>query len=216
MALITNYGELKTELATLLHRTDLTDLIPNFIQYAETVIGGDPEPNSMDALEGIRTKDQHKRVTTSISSQYLDIPTDMMTIKDIQINLSPVRSLDYLTPKVMTAKYPSSPAGTPEAYTIHGDEFQFSHIPSTSLELEISYVARYTAFSADSDTNWLLTNHPFAYLYAAMIAGSAHLDEPNTQKWAMLYKSIASGINVTERDGNYGANLSARPATATP
>jgi len=91
MALITNYGELKAELATLLHRSDLTSLIPNFIQYAETVVGGDPEPDSMDALEGIRTKNQHKRVTATLASQYLDVPTDMLAIKDIQINISPIQ-----------------------------------------------------------------------------------------------------------------------------
>jgi len=215
MALITNYGELKAELATLLHRSDLTSLIPNFIQYAETVVGGDPEPDSMDALEGIRTKNQHKRVTATLASQYLDVPTDMLAIKDIQINISPIQALDYLSPKVMTAKFPSSPAGTPRAYTIHGDEFQFSHVPDTSLTLEISYISRYAAFSDDSDTNWLLTNHPFAYLYAAMVAGSAHTQD-NPERWAALYKSIANGINITERNGVYGANLSARPVAATP
>ena len=212
---LTNYGELKTEIATLTHRTDLTTLIPYFIQYAETVIGGDPEPNSMEALMGIRTRDQHKRVTTSTTTQYIDTPTDLLNIKDIQINTSPVQSLTFLSPKQMTAKFPSNPAGTPSHYTLHGDEIQFSHIPTTDLELEISYVSRYTALSADSDTNWLLTNHPFVYLYAAMIAASAHTDEDPT-KWAMLYKSIASGISFTEKKGNYGANLASRPHTATP
>lgn len=212
---ISTYAELKTAIANRLHRTDLTDLIPEFINYAESVVGGDPDSISMDALPGIRTKNQHKRVTTSIASQYLDIPSDLLAIKDMQINNDPVQPLDFLSPKLMTAKYPSSPAGTPKAYTMHGDEFQFSHIPDTSLTLEISYLARYTAFSADGDTNWLLTNHPHAYLYAACIAGASHIDE-DPSKYAALYKSIADGINQTERNGVYGANLSSRPATATP
>jgi len=212
---LTNYGELKTEIANLIHRTDLTDYLPYFIQYAETVIGGDPEPNDMEVLPGIRTRNQHKRVTTSTATQYLDTPTDMLNIKDIQINISPIQSLTFLSPKQMTAKFPSTPAGTPSHYTLHGDEIQFSHIPDSSLELEISYVSRYTAFSADTDTNWLMTNHPFAYLYAAMVAASAHVDEDPT-RWAAMYKSIASGINFTEKKGSYGANLASRPHTATP
>jgi len=212
---LSNYGELKTEIANLIHRTDLTTYIPYFIQYAETVIGGDPEPNSMDALPGIRVRNQQKRVTTDTTTQYIDTPTDMLNIKDIQINISPIQTLTYLSPKQMTAKFPSSPAGTPTHYTLHGDEIQFSHVPDSSLELEISYIARDTAFSGDTDTNWLMTNHPFAYLYAAMIAASTHVDEDPT-KWAMLYKSIASGINHTEKSGNYGALLASRPHTATP
>jgi len=212
---ISTYAELKTSLANHIHRTDLTDLIPDFVSYAESVIGGDPEPIDMDVLPGIRTKNQHKRVTSTLASQYLDIPTDLLAIKDIQINISPIRGLEYLSPKVMTQKYPSSPAGTPEAYTIHGDEFQFSHVPDTSLTLEISYISRYAAFISDTDTNWLLTNHPFAYVYAAMVAASTYVDEDPT-KWAALYKSIAQGISSTEKNGVYGANLSARPQTATP
>jgi len=212
---ISTYALLKTSLANHLHRTDLTDLIPDFISYAESVIGGDPEPIDMDVLPGIRTKDQYKRVTSTLSSQYLDIPTDMIEIKDIQINISPIQTLEYLSPKGLTAKYPSSPAGTPEAYSIHGDEFQFSHVPDTSLTLEISYISRYTAFSADGDTNWLLTNHPFAYVYSAMIAASTYADE-DPSKWASLYKTIAQGISATEQNGGYGADLTARPKTATP
>lgn len=212
---ISTYAQLKTAVANHIHRSDLTSLIPDFITYAETVIGGDPEPADMDVLPGIRTKNQHKRVTTTLSSQYIDIPTDFLVPKDIQINTDPIRSLDYLSPKVMTAKYPSSPAGTPKAYTIHGDEFQFSHIPDTSLTLEISYIGRYAAFSADADTNWLLTNHPMAYVYAAMISAASYMDEDPT-KWALLYKSIAKGINHAEKEGNYGANLASRPHTATP
>jgi len=214
---ITNYGELKTALANRLHRTDLTSVIPEFISYAETVIGGDPEPNSMDALPGIRTKNQGKRVTTTLSSQYLDIPTDFLTPKDMQINTSPVRPLRFLSPKQLTDKYPSNPAGTPEAYTIHGDEFQFSHVPDSSLTLEISYIGRYAALSDDADTNWLLTNHPMAYLYAGMIEGAAYIDDAETaQRYAMLYRSIASSINGAEKSGLYGANLASRPHTATP
>lgn len=212
---LSNYGELKTEIATLLHRSDLTALIPYFIQYAETVIGGDPEPVDMDVLPGIRARNQQKRVTATLDSQYIDTPTDMLSVRDMKINTSPVKSLIFLSNKQMSEKFPSNPAGTPSAYTIHGDEFQFSHVPDTSLTLEISYTARYTALSADSDTNWLLTNHPFAYLYAAMIAGASHIDEDPT-KWAMLYKSIASGITHTEKSGNYGGTLAARPHTATP
>ena len=208
---LSNYGELKTELASLLHRTDLTTYLPYFIQYAETVIGGDPEPNSMDALPGIRVRGQQKRVTTATTTQYLDVPTDMLSIKDIQINTNPTRNLIYLSPKQMTEKFPSNPAGTPSHYTLHGDEIQFSHVPDSSLTLEISYVSRYAAFSGDTDTNWLLTNHPFAYLYAAMVAGSAHIDE-DPSKWGAMYKSIANGIN---QSSNIASNLGLTRAPLT-
>ena len=212
---INTYALLKTSIANHLHRTDLTDLIPDFISYAEGVTGGDPEPSSMDALPGIRTKNQVKRVTTTLSSQYLDIPTDLLAIEDMQINNNPIVPLEFMSAKQLTQKYPSSPVGTPKAFCMHGDEFQFSHDPNTSLELEISYIGRYAAFNDDADTNWLLTNNPFAYVYAAMIAASNYTDE-DPSKYAALYKSIASGINDAEKAGQLGSQLTARSLYATP
>ena len=212
---IANYGELKTAIANSLQRSDLTTQLPDFIQYAESVVNGDPYTNDPEQLPGIRVRGQGKRVTTTVSTEYIDIPSDLLSVRELQLNTSPKTELTYLTPKVMTQKYPSALVGTPEYYTQHGDEFQFAPIPDGSFTLEISYNGKYTAFSDDTDTNWLLTNHPYAYVYAACVAGAAHTHD-DASTWARLYKSIASGINLTERRGQYGSQLSARISTATP
>lgn len=212
---ISTYGELKTAVANHLHRTDLDSVIPDFIKYAETVITGDPDTTAPDQLPGIRTRNEGKRVTTIISTEYIDIPTDLIQVRELQLNTTDKVALTYMSPKVLTQKYPSSTTGQPLFYTQHGDEFQFAPIPDTSYTLEISYESKYTAFSADADYNWLLTNHPLVYVYAACIAGAAYTHDDPTA-WALLYKSIANGINETERRGQYGSQLSARPVTATP
>ena len=214
---ISTYAELKTAVADRLHRTDLTSIIPEFVSYAESVIAGDPMPTDPETLPGIRTKSQVKRVTTTLSDQYIDIPSDFLYANKLQINTSPIQVLGFLTPDQLTAKYPSTPAGTPKFYTIHGDEFQFSHNPNTSLTLQISYMSKYAAFSADADYNWLLTNHPMAYLYPALVAGFSYLDDTEAAlRYSSMYKTIAKGINGAEKDGFYGAVLASRPTTATP
>ena len=210
-----NFGELKTSIANHLHRTDLTSVIPDFVIFAESTIQNDPSPSEMMVLPGIRTKDQVTRLTSVINAEYEDAPTDLLSIKDAQINNDPVQPLTYLTPNEMSFKYPTSLTGTPEAYTLHGDEFQFKPIPSGDLTLEISYVKRYAALSADTDTNWLLTNHPMAYLYAALVAASSYVQEDPTM-WATMYKSIAYGINGMADKGQHPSRLSAKVSTATP
>jgi hypothetical protein len=212
---ISTYSELKTAIADHLHRTDLTSYIPDFIKFAESVISNDPRPTSPDVLPGIRTRDQDDRVTTTLSTEYIDTPTNMLGLRKIKLVGTPDTKLDYLSPEEMTRKYPSSTTGTPKYYTIHGDEFQFRPIPDTSYTLEITYFAKYAAFSASTDTNWLLTNHPLIYVYAAMIAASAYTEDDPT-KWAALYKTLASGLNGTEEKGRYAAHLSTRISTATP
>ncbi len=210
-----NFGELKTAIANYAHRDDLTTYIPDFVKFAESVISNDPDSNDPEVLPGIRTRDQNDRVTTTLSTEYIDTPTNMLNIKDIQINSDPIQPLTYLTPNELSFKFPSSTTGKPEFYTIHGDEFQFKPVPSTDYTLEITYFAKYAALSADADTNWLLTNHPMAYVYAAMVA-CASFTEDDPVRWATLYKTLAQGINGTESKGRYPSRLVAKVNTPTP
>ena len=210
-----NYGELKTSIANHIHRTDLTSVIPDFVIFAETTIANDPSPSDLDVLCGIRTRDQNDRYTATINTEYVDTPTNMLSIRDAQINVDPIASLTYLTPNEMTFKYPTSMTGIPEHYTLHGDEFQFKPVPSGDMTLELSFIAKYAALSNDADTNWLLTNHPMAYVYAALVAASAYT-ENDPMKWATLYKSVAKGINGLTDKGQHPSRISAKVSTATP
>ena len=83
------------------------------------------------------------------------------------------------------------------------------------MTLELSYVKRYAALSADADTNWLLTNHPMAYVYAALVAASAYTQDDPTL-WSVMYKSIAKGINGITDKGQHPSRISAKVSTATP
>lgn len=209
------HSELKTSIANHLHRTDLTSLIPDFIIFAETTISNDPTPSDMDVLCGIRTREQNQRITQTINAEYEDTPANMLSIRDAQINTDPIMALTYLSPSEFTHKLKTSVTGTPEFYTIHGDELQFKPIPSGDFTLELSYTKKYTALDVDADTNWLLTNHPMAYVYASLVAASAYLEQDPT-KWAALYKSIAKGINGTADKGQHPSRLSSKVSTATP
>jgi len=210
-----NYGELKTSIANHMHRTDLTSIIPDFVIFAETTIANDPNPSDPDVLCGIRTRDQNDRYTATINTEYVDTPTNMLSIRDAQINTDPITPLTYLTPNEMTNKYRASITGTPEHYTLHGDEFQFKPIPSGDMTLELSYYSKYTALSNDTDTNWLLTNHPMAYVYAALVAAASYT-EGDPMKWSVLYKSVAKGLNGLTDKGQHPSRLSAKVSTATP
>jgi hypothetical protein len=205
---ISTYGELKTAVANWLNDSTLISRIPEFIVYAESLIHGDPESD----LPGVRCRNMFKRVTTTVTTEYFDAPTDLLEIKDIEVQGDPDSALDYLSPKAMTKKFPSSFTGTPEYYTIIGDEFQVKPVPSSSV-LEIAYYAKFTAFSDDADANWLLTNHPFIYLYGALIAAMPYLREDTDFKTE--YAMLVNNLNMAERHVQRGF-LTPRVNTATP
>jgi len=195
---ISTYAELQTAVASWLDRTDLTSRIPEFVAFAEAGIGRD-----------LRIRQMEKRATASISTEYVDMPTDFILQRNIQLNTAEQRRLKYLTPEQMDMYHSSQATGTPSVYSIIGTEFQFKPIPDTTYTAEIAYFARFSSLSGDNDTNWLLTNQPEVYLYGTLVAASPYLDDDEKIKtWAALYSNAVEGLNKQDKEARFsGAAL---------
>lgn len=188
---ISTYAELKDAVANWLDRSDLTSRIPEFIAIGESYIAQD-----------VRIRDMAKRVTTSTSSQYTTLPSDLLEIDNIQLNTSEKKPLDYLTPEQIDERSMGSTTGEPIAYTIIGDQLQLAPAPDGSYTVEIAYYGRYTAFSDDADTNNLLTNHPQIYLYAALLSAEPFLGNlEGANAWGLLYRRSVDGANKADQRG---------------
>lgn len=195
---IATYAELKTAVANFIDRTDLASRVPEFIAMSEAAIGRD-----------VRIRQMEKRATTNISTEYVDMPTDFIMARNIQLNTSSQERLKYLTPEQMDMYRSSQTTGKPRNYTIIGTEFQFKPVPDGAYEVEIAYLARFAALSGDNDTNWLLTNQPGIYLYGALVQASPYLkDDERTKLWASLYNAEVESINKQDNEARYsGATL---------
>ena len=195
---IATYAELKTAVANFIDRTDLASRVPEFIAMSEAAIGRD-----------VRIRQMEKRATTDISTEYVDMPTDFIMARNIQLNTSSQERLKYLTPEQMDMYRSSQTTGKPRNYTIIGTEFQFKPVPDGAYEVEIAYLARFAALSGDNDTNWLLTNQPGIYLYGALVQASPYLkDDERTKLWASLYNAEVESINKQDNEARYsGATL---------
>jgi len=202
---ISTHAELKTAVANWLDRSNLTSRIPEFIRIAESQIGKD-----------VRIRQMEKRVSASISTEYYDVPTDLIKIRNVQLTLSDrVIPLEYLTPEQMDHFLSSDNIGEPYYYTIIGEEFQFKLIPDQTYTIEIAYFARFPYFTGDNDTNWLLTNFPEIYLYATLVAAEPYVDnDKEVQKWMALYASSVKAANKQDQEARFsGATLRRRSKT---
>lgn len=195
---ISTYAELKTAIANYLDKSNLTSRIPEFISMSEAAIGRD-----------VRIRQMEKRAIADISTEYVDMPTDFILQRNIQLNTSDQKRLNFLSPEQMDMYYPSQSTGEPEVYSIIGTEFQFKPIPDATYEVEIAYFARFAAFSGDSDSNWLLVNQPGIYLYGALVQASPYLrDDERTSLWASMYNAEVDAINKQDKEARYsGAAL---------
>ncbi len=188
---ISTYGELKTAIANWLADDNLTARIPEFIVLGEAEIFGDT-----------RTRTRLLETTTdiTISAQEVALPTRFIGVRRFYLNTDPTRKLRYLTPDNFWNRFISSTTGTPDFYTIEGENFNFEPTPDGTYTGKLLYWQKPAAFSADSDTNTFFTTNPDLYLYASLVAAAPFLgDDPRLMTWTTLYDHAADRIKKADR-----------------
>jgi hypothetical protein len=201
---ISNYGELKTAVANYLNRSDLTSYIPDFILQGQTRIHyGSDEPYSSVPL---RIPAMQQRASGSLSSSAIAFPTRFLEVIRLVGVSGTIRwSIDF---ESTTAVKNSSNADYPSYYAFRNNQIEVS--PYGQADYVLDYYQGFAAFSADGDTDWLLTNHPSVYLFAALIESAPFLgDQTMIPAWVGFYRSQISSLN---RVAKKGTNLYVRAA----
>ena len=110
----TTYSALKTEIANFLARDDLTTQIPSFITLAEA---------RMSRELSSRTQERRANATTTSGDGFVSLPTDLRSIRNVQLNTDPITILKYNTVEMLNREYSSSGSGKPKGYTVIGSVF---------------------------------------------------------------------------------------------
>mgnify|MGYP003138135766 FL=1 len=194
---ITNYSELKAAISSWLDRSDLDSVIPDFIALAEARHRRDFKLRRMET-----------RVTASTiaDTEYYTLPDNFVAMRNIQLNTDPKTALEYLTPEQMDRVNAGSSTGKPKAYSIIGNNFQLRPIPDGVYQIEMLYFKYFTALSDSNTTNDMLTFHPDAYLYGALVEAEPYLqNDKRIQVWSGYYDRAKQDIiSSNERDRHSG------------
>ena len=71
--------------------------------------------------------------------------------------------------------------------------------PDGDYDIKFTYYARFTALSADADTNWLLTKHPDIYLFASLAeAAPFMLNDERAPLWEAKYEATKSALELAD------------------
>ena len=198
---ISTYANLQTALASALHRSDLTSVLPDFITLCEAKL------NKKLRLRALET-----RVTSSVSTEYVALPTGFLSIRNLQLNTDPKVRLEYVTPDYIDLNYPDSSTGEPKFYTIVGGEIQLAPPPDGTYTLEMSYFKKLDL--ATDSTNWVLTNSPDVYYYGSLLEAAAYLkNDKRIPIWSSLFEKAVSELELADRNDRLpiGGGLQMRP-----
>jgi hypothetical protein len=194
---LSTYTELKTSIANWSHRSDLANVIPDFITVCEANFN-----------RRLRIAQMEVRSTAPFDEAYEDLPEDFLELREVKISSEPVRSLKYLTPQQMTEGYPTVTSGVPEFYTIVDTQIRVNRLPTSTVE--IAYYVKIPALTDVAPTNWILTNHPDVYLYGSLAAVETFLkNDERRMMWQGMCDAALKQIDEADKRARWsGSSLS--------
>lgn len=207
MATITDFGTLKAHLADTLNRDDLTSVIPQFVEFAMA-----------DLNRKLRVRQQMVRAQGNVFSgnDKIRLPANFLAMRNIQVNTDPIRGLEYATPERMDElrqSYNGGANGEPVYYTVMGDNIFVVPTPDGTYQLEIGYYRDIPTLTSDSDTNFLITDHPDLITYGSLMHSAPYLqDDSRLQVWATLYSTaLEATMEANKRALFSGSRQSNKP-----
>lgn len=213
---ITNYSELKTAVANYMLRSDLTSRIPEFIQFAESRIAYGSKIPSM-VSEPLRIRSMETSSTLTVAAQTVALPSGYLQSRRLYLATDPIAKLDFVTPDVFWETYMSSTTAQPTAYTIEGENLVFGPTPDGTYSGRILYYKKFDALSGDTDTNWLLTNVPNAYLYGALAEAFGYARAFDKAQLALAqFVGIINALNSSDKADRYATPWVAKTDVGNP
>ena len=197
--MIVDYSTLKTSIAAFLHRTDLTSMIPEFIQDAETRIYNELRIRAMEAAFNATT-----------SGGTVALPDGFLQWIYLYADTDPLSKLQRKDVEWIVTNYQGS-TGVPKFFARNGDSLMFGPEPSSDTALIGRYYKRLDALSDSNTTNWFITNAPDLIRYGALCEAAPYMqDDERIPVWEGKYQTAKNRVERTDkRETGSGSLLSA-------
>ena len=196
------FDDLKVQLADWLGNTDIFGKAELLIQLAEARHKRD-----------VRIREMITRSALTVDDRYISLPSGFLEMKTLRLLTNPVTVLDEINLHEMN-RVRDETTGKPTRFTVHA-QIEFDKSPDTSYSGEIIYYKELTALSSSNATNALLDRALDVYLYGALLAAEAFLqNDERIAVWAAQYISAVNTLNSMDR--KRAGPLIAKVVGATP
>lgn len=178
---LSNFGELKTEVAKWLARDDLDEA--TFVKLFEATARRDFGGNVMDSVADL---------TLTNGEGSTDLGFIPRAIKSLahedgsflrQSTMSEIGRMAVLSGKPMLW-----------AWRDGEDNVLFYPTPDAAYTMTMQYKGNFVGLSDDADTNWLLTYYPDIYLYGTLLQARNFLQDEALQVYEAKYEKIKTEL----------------------
>ena len=193
---LANYSDLQATVADFLNRSDLTDIIKDWIRMAEA------ELNRL-----LRVREMSVRTRAPLSSQYLKLPVDFLGMRNIELITDPITPLEYRNPHNLDIHRSSDSTGKPLYYTVVQNNLEFAPAPDSEYTLEIVYYQKLPQLGTgvgEFTTNWLLDSHPDIYLYGSLMQSAPYLQaDERIGVWAGKFQQVLEQLKTSDEKARF-------------
>ena len=190
------YTELKAQIATWAKRTDLTTLIPGFIQQAESRIG-----------RALRVRQMEMALAdTAINSAYeVALPSGFLSLKAVWPTAYPAT---VIKPQPLSAVMAQGVrAGSPSMVAVTASALRFDGAGTVSGV----YFGAIPALGDSVASNWLLAAHADAYLFASLAELCTYTQNGEESAiWAARSDQVIKEIQQADMRDRFSGALTAK------
>jgi hypothetical protein len=189
----TNYTSFVSTVESYLARTDLSSVIPDFVQMAQLRMSRD-----------LRTEAMLKVATTTPSDNKVAFPSDFLELREMHFEGNPPIILEYQSPDLFFRNGQTSLSGRSHYFTMLGTEFQFAPSQNSDYTIQILYYAQPTFISSTTSSNLYLAYYPDALLYATLAEAEPYLiNDARIATWSALYDRAIANIKKSDLGQTY-------------
>ena len=200
---LANYTDLKQLVERFSHRTDLSDVIDDFIGLAEDRINTELK---------IRSNEIRATATATVDTRFLALPDKFYKMRSLTVNKQSdandetegeVYDVLYKTPTALTASKRTT-AGRPQYFTVTS-QIEFERPFDFAYTVEMDYFSTLAPLNSTNTTNDVLTNYPMLYLYGCMLfLADWSQNDAQLQKYDALFDKAMAKANKQDNRGRYG------------
>ena len=178
---LSSYSDIQNAISTWLNRQDLDAKIPDFITLCEA----DLQRNVIHEM-GMSNRD----VMTSYNG-YITLPDDFNGV----ISFKGTQRIKFVTLNQFDS-YDNPSAGDPSEYTLSGGRAYLGpNPPVDGSQFTLTYKVKIDLLRFGP--NWILENHPDAYLYGSLIHAEPYIvEDERVPLWKSYYDKIIRDIEL--------------------
>jgi hypothetical protein len=201
---LANYSDLQASVLSWLNRDSAGIPVTDFISIAEA---------ELNSKVRVRQNTTTTTLTLAQGGYTVSLPSDFL--EDVELNYEDLteplnrasfNDVDYLLGNAQT--------GRPELYAFAGSVITFEKLADQAYDYTLRYYRKWDI--AVEDTNWLLSNHPDAYLFGALLEANAWLGDMNQANYCRERRDAAVLRALTADSRTRGGTLKVDAALVRP